>query len=64
MWTNIIIVSHNVIFTTITYNMTNLAATPTGVGREKVQKAGECCIFYNIWHDSLDFTTAFIYNKA
>ena len=45
MWTNIIIVSHNVIFTTITYNMTNLAATPTGVGREKVQRLGNVVFF-------------------
>ena len=64
IWANLKLASDDVIFTTIAQNATNLAATPTGVGCKKVNKARERCVFYIIWHDSLDFTTIFIYNKA
>ena len=46
----------NVIFTTIAENVPGSSATPTGVRSDEVKKSWNCCIFYNIWHDSLDFT--------
>ena len=64
VWANGLMMVFDVIFTTIAQNATNLAATPTGVGYKKVKKARERCVFYIIWHDSLDFTMIFIYNKA
>ena len=54
--TNINILLTYVIFTTITKNGPSSSTTPTGVRRDEVKKSRNCCIFYNIWHDSLDFT--------
>ena len=63
-WTKILMVSNYVFFTTITKNFTDAAATPTGVGCEEAKKARHCCIFYNIWHNFLDFIILVVYNKA
>lgn len=61
---DILVVLNDVIFTTVAEWATDTAATSTRVGRKEAEKAGKCCIFYNIWHDSLDFITELIYNKA
>ena len=53
-----------VIFTTFAQCGTEATATPTGVGYEQVHEAYECCIIYNIWHNSLDFSMEMLYNKA
>ena len=55
---------NDVIFTAVAKRGPDTPATPTRVGHEEVKKAGKCCIFYNIWHNLLDFTTKLIYNKA
>ena len=48
------------IFTTVTKWGADFTATPTRVGSEKVKEAGECCIFYNETHNTLDFTVKMI----
>ena len=63
-FTNAIAVMHDVIFTTLAKRFTKSPTTPTRVGRKQVQKARKCCIFYNKSHNSLDFTTKVLYNKA
>ena len=55
-WANVLVVVYYVFFTTIAEWFTDEPATPTGVGCEEVKRANNCCVFYNVWHDSLDFT--------
>ena len=55
---------NDVIFTAVAKCSSDTPTTPTRVGCDEVKKAGKCCIFYNICHDSLDFTTDLLYNKA
>ena len=64
MRAKIMTVRNNVIFTTIAKDSAGMTTTPTGVGREEVEEARKCCIFYNETHNSLDFTTNILYNKA
>ena len=37
----------DVFFTTIAKWGSDATATPTGVGREEVEEARKCCVFYN-----------------
>ena len=62
--TVITMIFDNVFFTTIAKWPPQRTTTPTRVGGEEVYEADKCCVFYNIWHDSLDFTIELIYNKA
>lgn len=64
MRAKIMTVRNNVIFTTIAKDSAGMTTTPTGVGREEVEEARKCCIFYNKTHISLDFTMEVVYNKA
>ena len=41
-------VGNNVFFTTVAKRASRMAATPTRVGREKVERADNRCIFYMI----------------
>lgn len=55
---------YNVIFTTPTQSLTKGPATPTDMGTKQVEGGAKCCNFYNETHNSLDFTTGVVYNKA
>lgn len=55
---------YNVIFTTPAKDFTEGSATPTDMGAKHVEGGAKCCNFYNKSHNSLDFTTDLVYNKA
>lgn len=55
---------YNVIFTTPTKNLTKSPATPTDMRAKHIEWVTKCCNFYNKSHNSLDFTTDLVYNKA
>ena len=50
----------NVIFTTFTKRLTDTATTPTRERCEEFERCPECCIFYNVWHNPLDFTMVLV----
>ncbi len=64
IWANIYMFFYHVFFTTVAKDVSQLSTTPTRVGCKQVQWVQYCCNFYNIWHNSLDFTINVMYNKA
>ena len=63
-WTMVDVTLNNVIFTIITKWGADKIAPLAGMRCKKVEKTGECCIFYYKWHDLLDFTIIMVYNTS